>query len=56
MEEDIKKLLTGIYTDACMALDDTWDRSDDGFTAQIQLIEDFATDHNIEIEDLREND
>jgi len=55
MEEDIQKLLSGLYTDALLALDDTWDRSDEGFKAQIQLIEKFGAEHDIEIIDGRED-
>lgn len=35
------EILKNIYIDANMALEDTWDRSDSGFEAQIQLIEEF---------------
>ena len=38
MEEDIQKLLSGIYTDALLALDGTWDKSDSGFRTHVELI------------------
>jgi len=56
MEEDIAKLLSGLYTDGLMALSDTWDRSDDGFKCQLKLIEEFGAEHDIEIVDMREED
>ena len=55
MEEDIKKLLSGIYTDALLALDGTWDKSDDGFRTHVELIESFGAEHDIEIIDGRED-
>lgn len=53
MKDELRRLLSGLYTDALMALDDTWDRSDHGFKCQISLIEKFATEFDIELEDTR---
>ena len=53
MEKDIAKLLSGLWTDANMALDDDWDRSDSGFKAQITLIEEFASKYDIDLTDTR---
>lgn len=39
--KDALVLSTILYNDACMALDDDWDRSDDGFQAQVDVIEIF---------------
>jgi hypothetical protein len=49
MKEDIENVLSAILQDCQMALDDTWDRSDDGFVA-IQLnIYNIAKKHNLEV-------
>lgn len=42
-------LLSNIWADAHMALDDAWDRSDSGFEAQIDLIEEHTDKYDIEI-------
>lgn len=51
MKNELKELLSCLHTDARMALDDTWDRSNDGFECQIELIEDFAKKHDIDLND-----
>jgi hypothetical protein len=33
----LAEILDGFYQDACMALDDSWDRSNDGFEVQRDL-------------------
>jgi len=53
LKNELKELLSGIWTDANMALDDDWDRSDEGFEAQIELIEQFADKHGIQLTDNR---
>jgi hypothetical protein len=37
-----------------MALDDDWDRSNDGFQAQVENIEAFAAKYDITLTDTRE--
>ena len=39
--EEAIEILKNIKLDAEMALDDKWDRSDDGFKTQIDIIQDF---------------
>lgn len=39
--EEAIEILKNIKLDAKMALDDRWDRSDDGFITQIEIIEEF---------------
>lgn len=39
--EEAIEILKNIKLDAEMALDDRWDRSDDGFVTQIEIIEEF---------------
>ena len=41
--EEAIELLQNLRIDAEMALDDRWDRSDDGFEAQISLIDNFLS-------------
>ena len=53
LKNELKELLSGLWTDANMALDDDWDRSDEGFEAQIELIEQFADKHGIQLTDNR---
>ena len=53
LKNELKELLLGIWTDANMALNDDWDRSDEGFEAQIELIEQFADKHGIQLTDNR---
>lgn len=57
MEEEMKKelehLLSDIITDANMALDDTWDRSDDGFVAILENIYDFTNRYKLKTLDKR---
>lgn len=48
-KSDLLKLLTCIHTDAQMALDDTWDRSDDGFVTQQEIIYKFLDDNNLKL-------
>ena len=49
-EQELTELLSALWTDANMALDDDWDRSDSGLQAQIEAIEAFADKYSIEIE------
>jgi len=53
LKNELKELLSGLWTDANMALNDDWDRSDEGFEAQIELIEQFADKHGIQLTDNR---
>ena len=46
-KSDLKKLLNTIIKDAQMALDDEWDRSDDGFIDQQGMIYDYLSKNNI---------
>ena len=51
-KEDIKELellLSQILTDCQMALDDVWDRSDDGFIAMQHNIFDLANKHGLDV-------
>ena len=45
-QERAINLLKTIKEDAMMALDNTWDRSDNGFEVQLQLIDDFLNEIN----------
>jgi len=50
--DEVKKLrsiLNNIWTDANMALDGNWDKSDDGFQCQIDLIEDAASEFGFKL-------
>ena len=49
MEAELTNLLKCLRDDAVMALNDTWDRSDDGFKSQIELIDNFAKQFNLEL-------
>ena len=49
MKKDIEKVLSQILTDCQMALDDTWDRSDDGFVAMQENIYDLALKYDLEV-------
>ena len=51
---DTNEVITGLWTDANMALDEEWDRSDSGFESQIILIEELAGKHGYELSDTRE--
>ena len=53
MEKDLEMLLSCIHTDANMAIEDVWDRGDDGFEAQIESINDFCSKHKLAIGDNR---
>jgi len=53
LKNELKELLSGLWTDANMALNDDWDKSDEGFEAQIELIEQFADKHGIQLTDNR---
>ena len=52
--ESSNKLLSNIWADAHMALDDVWDRSDSGFEAQIHLIEEHTDKYDIELKPVYE--
>lgn len=47
MEKDIQELLSCLWTDAGMAIDGTWDRSDSGFKDQRTLIEEFCDKYEL---------
>lgn len=49
-KSDLIALLQNLNTDAEMALDDRWDRSDDGFIAIQQVIDDFMRKHTLTFE------
>ena len=49
LKEDLELLLSQITTDAQMALDDTWDRSDDGFVAMQENVYDFAYKYKLNV-------
>lgn len=49
--KDIQETLTCIWTDANMAIDDDWDRSDEGFQSQIDAIEDLSDKYSFELTD-----
>lgn len=49
MKEDLEKVLSCIVNDCQMALDDTWDRSDDGFVAMQEIVYDFALKYDFKI-------
>ena len=55
-EKDVQYLLSCLWTDAHMAIDESWDKSNDGFEAQISIIERFASKYKIEIKDVRKDD
>jgi len=54
MYEELQNLLCELWSDANMALDDDWDRSNDGFQAQVENIEAFAAKYDITLTDTRE--
>lgn len=41
-QERALNIIRSLWTDANMALDEDWDKSDEGFKAQIELIEEFT--------------
>lgn len=45
--KDLSNLLSNILTDASMAIEDVWDRSDDGFVEQMRSIYDFRDKYNL---------
>ena len=49
MKEDMENLLSMIVTDCQMALDDTWDRSDDGFVAMQDRVYEMANKYDLDI-------
>jgi hypothetical protein len=49
MREDIEALLSAILTDCQMALDNTWDRSDDGFIAIQENIYEVAASYDLKV-------
>ena len=49
MKEDIEALLSQILTDCQMALDDVWDRSDDGFIAIQENIYEVAASYDLKV-------
>jgi len=49
MREDIEALLSDILTDCQMALDNTWDRSDDGFIAIQENIYEVAASYDLKV-------
>jgi hypothetical protein len=49
MKEDIEALLSQILTDCQMALDDVWDRSDDGFIAIQENIYEVAASYDFKV-------
>lgn len=49
MREDIEALLSDILTDCQMALDNTWDRSDDGFIAIQENIYEIAASYDLKV-------
>lgn len=51
LTRQLSGLLSSLRTDAEMALDDRWDRSDDGFAAQVDQIEAFAARFQIPLYD-----
>ncbi len=51
--EDLKELLSGIYTDILMLQDGTWQPDDDSCNATIDAIESIASILNVEITDTR---
>jgi hypothetical protein len=53
LKEDTEHLLSGILTDASMAIEDVWDRSDDGFQCQMELIYEFREKYQLDIMDTR---
>ena len=50
MKEDIEKVLSQILIDCQMALDNTWDRSDDGFIAIQENIYDIASKYDLQVD------
>ena len=46
-KKDVIRLLSNILTDASMAIEDVWDRSDDGFVEQMRSIYDFRDKYNL---------
>ncbi len=48
-KKSMNEKLSSLYLDCDMALDDTWDRSDDGFRAMQENIEDIAKLLKIEL-------
>lgn len=53
---ELSSLLSQIQNDAQMALNGSWDRSDDGFTAIIDSINNFAERFNLPLYSTEEND
>lgn len=51
--EDLTNLLSGLYTDAEMALNGDWERTDEGFEAQLDAIDRFVDKYQIPIVDTR---
>ena len=49
--EDLTNLLSGLYTDAEMALSGDWERTDAGFEAQLDAIDRFVDKYQIPIVD-----
>ena len=47
MKEDLEALLSQIVNDCQMALDDVWDRSDDGFVAIQDNIYEFVASYDL---------
>ena len=48
---DLSELLSALYTDAELALNDDWDRSDAGFEAQLNAVDEFVEKYQIPIVD-----
>ena len=57
-KQELSSLLSTIYTDAEMAINGEWDKSDEGFEVQQNLIKIFCYKHNIPlvIEDEKEEE
>jgi hypothetical protein len=51
-QKELEELLSCLWTDARLALDDIWDRDDSGFEFQRMLIEKFASKYDLNIKDV----
>jgi hypothetical protein len=54
--EELTNLLATLRQDAWMALADHWDRTDEGFDAQVELIEDFAEKYKLGIDEIYDDE
>ena len=55
-KKELEELLSCLWTDAHLALDGSWDRSDSGFKEQQLLIEKFVSKYELTIKDTCKDD